>query len=87
VFDADYDLARLAFLLADLPGRVLGRFRSDRVFRLPLTHNSTLTEARQLPTATALSGSFGAASSNGEVPRPVRQPGVSRRSPVVRVVA
>src|SRR4051794_6301005 len=35
VFDAGYDLARLAFLLADLPVEVLGRLRSDRVFRLP----------------------------------------------------
>ena len=29
------ELARLAFLLADLPVEVLGRLRSDRVFRLP----------------------------------------------------
>jgi hypothetical protein len=35
VFDAGYDLARLAFLLADLPVEVLGRIRSDRVLRLP----------------------------------------------------
>ena len=64
VFDADYDLARLAFLLADLPGRVLGRFRSDRVFRLPapprpvgtigqpntaVSSNSQLRPARHLP--------------------------------------
>jgi hypothetical protein len=35
VFDAGYDLARLAFLLSDLPVEVLGRLRSDRVFRLP----------------------------------------------------
>jgi DDE superfamily endonuclease len=35
VFDAGYDLARLAFLLADLPVEVLGRVRSDRVLRLP----------------------------------------------------
>ena len=33
VFDAGYDLARLAFLLADLPVQVLGRLRSDRVMR------------------------------------------------------
>ena len=31
VFDAGYDLARLSFLLADLPVQVLGRLRSDRV--------------------------------------------------------
>jgi hypothetical protein len=35
VCDAGYDLARLAFLLADLPVEVLGRLRSDRVLRLP----------------------------------------------------
>ncbi len=31
VFDAGYDLARLAYLLGDLPVQVLGRLRSDRV--------------------------------------------------------
>ena len=31
VFDAGYDLARLSFLLGDLPVQVLGRLRSDRV--------------------------------------------------------
>jgi hypothetical protein len=36
VFDAGYDLARLPLLLADLPVEVLGRLRSDRVFRLPV---------------------------------------------------
>lgn len=35
VFDAGYDLARLAFLLVDLPVEILGRLRSDRVLRLP----------------------------------------------------
>jgi hypothetical protein len=35
IFDADYDVPRLAFLLADLPVEVLGRLRSDRVMRLP----------------------------------------------------
>jgi hypothetical protein len=34
-FDAGYDLARLAFLLADLPVEVLGRLRSDRVLLRP----------------------------------------------------
>lgn len=34
VFDAGYDVTRLAFLLADLPVEVLGRLRSDRVFLL-----------------------------------------------------
>lgn len=35
VFDAGYDVTRLAFLLADLPVELLGRIRSDRVFRFP----------------------------------------------------
>ncbi|MGH9259129.1 MAG: NF041680 family putative transposase [Acidimicrobiales bacterium] len=35
VFDAGYDLARLAFLLADLPVQVLGRMRADRVLCFP----------------------------------------------------
>jgi hypothetical protein len=37
VFDAGYDVMRLAFLLKDLPVEVLGRLRSDRVlcFRAP----------------------------------------------------
>lgn len=35
VFDAGYDIMRLAWLLADLPVVVAGRLRSDRVFHLP----------------------------------------------------
>jgi hypothetical protein len=35
VFDAGYDVTRLAFLLADLPVELLGRLRSDRVMWLP----------------------------------------------------
>lgn len=33
VMDAGYDAARLAWLLRDLPVRVLARMRSDRVLR------------------------------------------------------
>ncbi|TFE25464.1 transposase [Frankia sp. B2] len=36
VFDAGYDVTRLAFLLAGLPVDLVGRLRSDRVFRLPV---------------------------------------------------
>jgi hypothetical protein len=46
VFDAGYDLARLAFLLADLPVEVLGRLRSDRVFRLPAPPRTSATGGR-----------------------------------------
>jgi len=35
VFDAGYDVTRLAYLLADLPVELLGRLRSDRVMWLP----------------------------------------------------
>ena len=35
VFDAGYDLTRLAFLLAEVPVVVAGRLKSDRVFHLP----------------------------------------------------
>ena len=34
IFDAGYDLTRLAWLLADLPAQVPGRLRSDRVMQL-----------------------------------------------------
>ena len=35
VFDSGYDLARLAWLLADLPAEIMGRLRSDRVMYFP----------------------------------------------------
>lgn len=35
IFDAGYDVTRLAWLLADLPAELLGRLRSDRVMLLP----------------------------------------------------
>jgi hypothetical protein len=35
IFDAGYDVTRLAHLLADLPVELLGRLRSDRVMLLP----------------------------------------------------
>jgi hypothetical protein len=35
IFDAGYDVTRLAYLLAGLPVQVLGRLRSDRVMQLP----------------------------------------------------
>jgi hypothetical protein len=36
VFDSGYDLARLAFLLTDLPVEIVGRIRADRVLRQPV---------------------------------------------------
>src|SRR5215469_682144 len=35
VFDAGYDVTRLAWLLKDLPVQLLGRVRSDRVLYFP----------------------------------------------------
>lgn len=48
VFDAGYDLARLAYLLADLPVEVVGRIRADRVLRLPAPPRPTGTIGRPL---------------------------------------
>ena len=36
VFDAGYDIVRLAWLLADVPVTVIGRLSSNRVFHLPV---------------------------------------------------
>jgi hypothetical protein len=36
IFDAGYDVMRLAYRLADLPVEVLGRLRSDRVLHFPV---------------------------------------------------
>src|SRR5260221_730103 len=46
VFDAGYDLARLACLLADLPVQVLGRLRSDRVMGRPAPPRTPGTNGR-----------------------------------------
>src|SRR5699024_2363585 len=46
VFDAGYDVTRLAHLLADLPVQLLGRLRSDRVFRFPAPTHTPSTSGR-----------------------------------------
>ena len=46
VFDAGYDVTRLAFLLADLPVELLGRLRSDRVFCFPAPPRPPSTPGR-----------------------------------------
>jgi DDE superfamily endonuclease len=46
VFDAGYDVTRLAWLLADLPVELLGRLRSDRVLRLPAPPRQAHTTGR-----------------------------------------
>src|SRR5260370_8164647 len=46
VFDAGYDVTRLAWLLADLPVELLGRLRSDRVMGLPAPPRPPATTGR-----------------------------------------
>jgi hypothetical protein len=46
IFDAGYDVTRLAYLLADLPVELLGRLRSDRVMRLPAPPREPATLGR-----------------------------------------
>lgn len=46
VADAGYDLARLAFVLADLPIEVVGRIRSDRVLLRPTPARAPGTNGR-----------------------------------------
>ena len=46
IFDAGYDVTRLAWLLADLPAVVLGRLRSDRVMQLPAPPRQPHTRGR-----------------------------------------
>jgi DDE superfamily endonuclease len=46
VFDAGYDVTRLAYLLADLPAELLGRLRSDRVMQLPAPPRQSGTMGR-----------------------------------------
>ncbi len=48
VFDAGYDLTRLAWLLAGLPAEVLGRLRSDRVMYFPAPPRLPGTNGRPL---------------------------------------
>ena len=48
IFDAGYDLTRLAWLLAGLPVEVLGRLRSDRVMYFPAPPRLPGTNGRPL---------------------------------------
>ena len=48
VFDAGYDLTRLAWLLRDLPAEVLARLRSDRVMYFPAPPRLPGTNGRPL---------------------------------------
>jgi hypothetical protein len=54
VFDAGYDLTRLAWLLRDLPVEVLGRLRSDRVMYFPAPPRLPGTSGRPLRHGAAL---------------------------------
>ena len=68
VFDAGYDVTRLAWLLADLPVELLGRLRRDRVMQLPVPPPRPKTRAG--PASTAASSRW-----------PTRRLGRPRRSP------
>ena len=48
IFDAGYDLTRLAWLLRDLPVEVLGRLRSDRVMYFPASPRQPGTSGRPI---------------------------------------
>jgi hypothetical protein len=54
VFDAGYDLTRLAWLLRDLPVEVTGRLRSDRVMYFPAPPRRPGTNGRPLRHGAAL---------------------------------
>jgi DDE superfamily endonuclease len=54
VFDAGYDLTKLAWLLAGLPVEVLGRLRSDRVMYFPAPARQPGTNGRPLRHGAAL---------------------------------
>ena len=54
IFDAGYDLTRLAWLLARLPVEVLGRLRSDRVMYFPAPPRLPGTNGRPLRHGAAL---------------------------------
>ena len=66
VFDAGYDVTRLAWLLADLPAELLGRLRSDRVLYFPAPPRPAAAAARS---GTDRSSRW-----------PARRPGPGRRS-------
>jgi len=54
VFDAGYDVTRLAWLLADLPVELPGRLRSDRVMQLPAPPRRPGTNGRPRKHGTGL---------------------------------
>ena len=74
VFDAGYDLTRLAWLLRDLPVEVLGRLRSDRVMYFPARRASPAPAAGR-------SGTGPRSSSTTRRPGPPRRPPPSPRRP------
>jgi hypothetical protein len=57
VFDAGYDIARLAWLLKDLPIQLCGRLRSGRVLYLPAPPEGATASRAARPGTAASSGS------------------------------
>ena len=75
VFDAGYDVTRLAFLLADLPVELLGRLRSDRVLYFPAPPRAPGIRAKiTCPAGAPKPGK----------PGPGRLPGSKNRRPAAR---
>ena len=80
VFDAGYDVTRLAFLLADLPVELLGRLRSDRGGPRPAPRSTRYAPApARPPPSTASRGSSGLAPSRGRRRGRTADPGWSPR--------
>ena len=95
IFDAGYDLTRLAWLLRDLPVEVPGRLRSDRVMYFPVPPRLTGAASRRpgtgrrsgLPHRDDHPGGDGTQMVHGDRGPPAETVGLSRTSPVSGVGA
>src|SRR5262245_25949261 len=74
ICDAGYNLARLAYLLADLPVEVIGRLRSDRVLRLPAPERVPGTNGRPASTAVSSTSTSPAPGPKRSTPPTARRP-------------
>ena len=81
VFDAGYDLTRLAWLLRDLPVEVLGRLRSDRVMYFPAPPRQPGTSGRPIRHGAAFKLADPATWPARRQPPSPRRPGTAPRGP------
>ena len=81
IFDAGYDLTRLAWLLADLPVGVLGRLRSDRVLYFPVPARGPGTNGRPPGTVPCLSSRISGPGRTRRSPPSPRPPGTAPPPP------